>query len=35
MALKVRAQERIQKIGKYAGSYRYVFPCIVLTPSEP
>ena len=24
MALKVRAQERIQKIGKYAGSYRYV-----------
>ena len=24
MALKVRAQERIQKIGKYAGQYRYV-----------
>ena len=24
MALKVKAQERIQKIGKYAGSYRYV-----------
>ena len=24
MALKVKAQERIQKIGKYAGQYRYV-----------
>jgi len=24
MALKVKAQERIQKIGKYAGTYRYV-----------
>ena len=24
MALKVKAQERLQKIGKYAGSYRYV-----------
>ena len=24
MALKVKAQERLQKIGKYAGTYRYV-----------
>ena len=24
MTLKVKAQERLQKIGKYAGTYRYV-----------
>ena len=24
MALKVKAKERLQKIGKYAGTYRYV-----------
>ncbi len=24
MALKVRANERLQKIGNYAGTYRYV-----------
>ena len=24
MALKVKAKERLQKVGKYAGTYRYV-----------
>jgi hypothetical protein len=24
MALKVKAKEKLQKIGKYAGTYRYV-----------
>jgi len=24
MALKVRAKEKLQKIGKYVGTYRYV-----------
>lgn len=24
MTLKVKVQERLQKIGKYAGAYRYV-----------
>ena len=24
MALKVKAKEKLQKIGKYAGNYRYV-----------
>ena len=24
MALKVKAREKLQKVGKYAGTYRYV-----------
>ena len=25
MALKVKAKERLQKVGKYAGTYRYAY----------
>ena len=32
MALKVKARERLQKIGKYAGTYRYVMMPELYTP---
>ena len=32
MALKVKARERLQKIGKYAGEYRYVMMPELYTP---
>jgi len=32
MALKVRAKEKLQKIGKYAGTYRYVMQPELYTP---
>ena len=32
MALKVKAREKLQKIGKYAGEYRYVMMPELYTP---
>ena len=31
MALKVKAKERLQKVGKYAGTYRYVMMAELYT----
>ena len=35
MALKVKAKEKLQKIGKFAGEYRYVMMPELYTPLTP